>query len=69
MIVRMKLNPVREHMIYGFFETYIQLTDEKVEKLMKEAELLKNLTISYKKRGVKKVALEMLKRFMQRFYC
>ena len=57
-----------------FFETYLQLTDEEEEKLMREvdnllgeeAELLKDLPISYeekgKDKGKKEVALEMLKK-------
>lgn len=76
------LNPAREHMIYGFFETYLQLTDEEEEKLMKEvenlpreeAELLKNLPISYEEKGIEKgrqierkeVALEMLKKGLRK---
>src|SRR5699024_2161126 len=78
MITRMKLNTAREHMIYGLFETYLRLTDEEEEELMKEvenlpreeAELLKNLPISYEEKGIEKgrqierkeVALEMLKK-------
>src|SRR5690625_3132261 len=76
MIVRMKLDPARERLIYGFFETYLKLTEEEEEKLMKEiqklpeADKIMELPISYEekgiekgiKKGVRKVALEMLKK-------
>jgi len=72
MIVRMKLDPARQRLIYGFFETYLKLTEEEEEKLMKEvqklpeADKVMELPISYEEKGiekgVKKVALEMLKK-------
>src|SRR5690625_5177045 len=76
MITRMELDPAKERLIYGFFETYLKLTNKEEEKLMKEveklpeAELLKHLPISYEEKGIKKgreierkeVAVEMLRK-------
>ena len=68
MITRMELDPAKERLIYGFFETYLKLTEEEEEKLMKEVEKspeadeIMKLPISYEERGVKKVALEMLRK-------
>jgi hypothetical protein len=78
MMTRMQLDPARERLIYGFFETYLTLTGEEEEKLMEEVgklskeseEFIKNLPISYEERGKEKgkeigkkeVALKMLKK-------
>jgi predicted transposase YdaD len=76
MITRMKLDPARERLIYGFFETYLTLTEKEEEELMgeveklPEAELLKHLPISYEEKGKKKgeakakkeIAMEMLRK-------
>ncbi|WP_371817503.1 Rpn family recombination-promoting nuclease/putative transposase [Virgibacillus sp. MSJ-26] len=74
MITRMELNPAKERLIYGFFETYLQLTEEEEEELMKEvenlpkeeAEWIKELPISYEEKGKakakKEVAMEMLRK-------
>lgn len=74
MMTRMQLNPARERLIYGFFETYLILTEEEEEQLMEEVgrlskeseEFIKNLPISYEEKGKeigkKEVALEMLKK-------
>ena len=66
MITRMKLNPAKERLVYGFFETYLQLTEEEEEELMKEVEnlpeseakLIKELPISYEEKG-KKIGKEI----------
>jgi len=68
MITRMELDPAKERLIYGFFETCLKLTEKEEEKLMEEVEKLPEadeimkLPISYEERGVKKVALEMLRK-------
>ena len=78
MITRMELDPARERLIYGFFETYLRLTKEEEERLMTEVgklskdteEFIKNLPISYeekgkeigKKEGIREVAIEMLRK-------
>lgn len=74
MMTRMQLDPARERLIYGFFETYLILTEEEEEQLMEEVgrlskeseEFIKNLPISYEEKGKeigkKEVALEMLKK-------
>ena len=57
MITRIKLDPASERFIYGPFETYLQLTDEEEERLLKEvenlpeAEKIKELQISYEEKG------------------
>jgi hypothetical protein len=78
MMARMELDPARQRLIYGFFETYFKLNEEQEEAVMKEikqldeADRIMELPISYEERGkelgeergVKKVALEMLKKEM-----
>ena len=57
MITRIKLDSARKRFIYGLFETYLQLTDEEEERLLKEvvnlpeAEKIKELPISYEEKG------------------
>ena len=57
MMTRMQLDPAKERMIYGFFETYLKLTKEEKEQLMKEVEKmpeakkLLELPISYEEKG------------------
>ncbi|GEN30119.1 hypothetical protein HNQ35_000175 [Cerasibacillus quisquiliarum] len=60
MMAVMELNPAKQRLIYGFFETYLKLNDEEEEKLMEEvkkmddAEKILELPISYEERGIKK---------------
>ncbi len=71
MLVRMKLDPARERLIYGFFESYLILNEEEEEELMEEikrsddAEKILELPISYeekgKEMGKKEDAVVMLK--------
>lgn len=72
----MKLDAAKERLIYGFFESYLKLTEEEEEQLMSEVENLPEadkileLPISYEEKGkeigreegVKRVALAMLKK-------
>lgn len=57
MIVRMKLDPARERLIYGFFETYLKLNEKEEEMLMREIEKLPEadeifeIPISYEEKG------------------
>lgn len=60
MMANMKLDEARQRLLYGFFETYLQLNDEEEEQLMKEiqqspeAQKLMELPISYEERGIRK---------------
>ncbi|MED3653254.1 hypothetical protein P4489_02665 [Heyndrickxia sporothermodurans] len=78
MISRMELNPAKMELIYGFFETYLQLNEEeenqmqeKITKLPEEeAKLILKLPNSYYEKGIKKgiaegiekIVTEMLKK-------
>ncbi|WP_156857335.1 transposase [Oceanobacillus sp. AG] len=72
MMVKMKLNPAKQRIVYGFFETYLKLTTEQEEQLMKEieelpeAERILEIPISYEEKGKeigkKEVAMEMLRK-------
>ena len=75
MMTRMELDPAKQRLIYGFFETYLKLSQEEEEQVMKEieklpeAEKIMELPISYEEKGKeigkeigkKEVAIEMLK--------
>jgi len=76
MITRMELDPARQRLIYGFFESYLKLTEQEEEQLMDEvsklpeADQIFEIPISYEEKGkeigkeigVRKVAVEMLKK-------
>ncbi|RDW17550.1 transposase [Oceanobacillus arenosus] len=72
MITRMQLDPAKQRIIYGYFETYLKLTKEEEEQLMAEveklpeAEKIMEIPISYEEKGKeigrKEVAIEMLKK-------
>lgn len=76
MMTSMELDPAKQRLIYGFFETYLKLSDKEEEQLMAEIEKLPEeekimaLPISYeekgkeigKEEGKKEVAIEMLKK-------
>ncbi|MFD1361212.1 Rpn family recombination-promoting nuclease/putative transposase [Lentibacillus salinarum] len=59
MLVRMPLNPAKENMIYGFFESYLKLNEKEEAKLheelgkMEDGEKVMELTISYEEKGKK----------------
>lgn len=67
MITRMELNPAKQRMIYGFFESYLKLTEDEEEQLMTEinklpeADKVLELTISYEEKG-KKIGKEIGKK-------
>src|SRR5699024_8802584 len=73
-IIMRMIRPDKRTYDLCFFETYLQLTDEEEEKLMREVDnllrekekLLKELTSTYEEKGKEKskkeVALEMLKK-------
>ncbi len=60
MMARMELDPARQRLIYGFFETYLKLTERQEEAVMEEIKQLDNadkimeLPISYEERGIAK---------------
>ncbi|WP_199794657.1 Rpn family recombination-promoting nuclease/putative transposase [Lentibacillus sp. Marseille-P4043] len=60
MMARMELDPARQRLIYGVFETYLKLNKGEEEELMKEikqmddAEKILELPISYEERGIEK---------------
>lgn len=72
MLVRMQLNSAKEYLIYGFFESYLDLNEKEEEKLREEIGKIDDgvkvmeLTISYeekgKKEGKQEVAIEMLRK-------
>ena len=72
MLVRMQIDPARQNLIYGFFESYLKLTDIEEEIFMteigklQEADKIFELTNSYVEKGKKEarmeVALGMLKK-------
>ncbi|WP_440897466.1 Rpn family recombination-promoting nuclease/putative transposase [Amphibacillus sp. Q70] len=71
MITQMELNPAKQRLLYGFFETYLKLTKEEEEQLMDEvnklpeADKIFEIPISYEEKGKvigkKEVVIEMLK--------
>ncbi|KYD05537.1 hypothetical protein B4102_3261 [Heyndrickxia sporothermodurans] len=57
----MELNPAKMELIYGFFETYLQLNEEeenqmqeKITKLPEEAKLKLKLPNSYYEKGIER---------------
>ncbi|MBT2214696.1 transposase [Virgibacillus dakarensis] len=60
MMVNMQLDPARERLIYGFFESYLYLNSEEEEQLMEEikhmddADRIMEIPISYEERGKEK---------------
>ncbi|MDY0406371.1 Rpn family recombination-promoting nuclease/putative transposase [Virgibacillus sp. 179-BFC.A HS] len=57
MMVKMQLNPAKQRLIYGFFESYLQLNEEEEEQLMEEikhmdeADKIMEIPISYEEKG------------------
>src|SRR5699024_708292 len=74
MITRMELDPARQRLIYGFFESYLKLTEQEEEQLMDEvsklpeADKIFEIPISYEEKGKeigkKEMVIEMLKEGM-----
>lgn len=72
MITRMELNPAKQRLLYGFFETYLTLTREEEEQLMDEvnklpeADKIFEIPISYEEKGKeiekKEMIIEMLRK-------
>src|SRR5690625_2652093 len=60
MLVRMELDPAKSKFLNDFFETYLKLSEEEEEELMKEmkhsdyADEILELTNSWEERGIKK---------------
>lgn len=59
MLIRLQVNPAEQRLLYGFFETYLQLTEEEEVRFMREtseikdAEKILEIPISYEERGKK----------------
>lgn len=57
MITRMELDPAKQRLLYGFFESYLKLTKEEEEQLMDEvnklpeADKIFEIPISYEEKG------------------
>lgn len=78
MITRMELDPARQRLIYGFFESYLKLTEQEEEQLMDEvsklpeADKIFEIPISYEEKGKeigkeiakKEIVIEMLREGM-----
>ena len=71
MLVRLQVDPAKQRLLYGFFESYLNLSDEEEEKFMKEArqfddadEILE-IPISYEERGKKEGLEEGKKRGLE----
>ncbi|NMA65270.1 MAG: hypothetical protein GX957_03390 [Clostridiaceae bacterium] len=76
MIVRMNLNPAKQRLIYGFFESYLKLTEVEEEQLMREIDKLPEankifeIPISYEEKGkeigkeirTREIAIQMLEK-------
>ena len=71
LLVKMEISPAKQRLIYGFFERYLKLDEEEEKLLMEEIKYLEDadkileIPISYEEKGIekgiRKVALEMLK--------
>ncbi|MEI3611375.1 Rpn family recombination-promoting nuclease/putative transposase [Pseudogracilibacillus sp. SO30301A] len=68
MLVRLRVDPAKQRLLYGFFESYLSLNDEEEERFMEEARRLDEadeileIPISYEERGKKKGLEEGLER-------
>ncbi|GAA4068504.1 hypothetical protein [Amphibacillus indicireducens] len=76
MIIRMNLNPAKQRLIYGFFESYLKLTEVEEEQLMREIDKLPEankifeIPISYEEKGkeigkeirTREIAIQMLEK-------
>ncbi len=68
MLVRLEIDPARNHELTAFFETYLKLTDEEEDRLQEEVRDLNpeeeakvmELMTSYERKGAKKVAINLL---------
>ncbi|SFA59158.1 conserved hypothetical protein (putative transposase or invertase) [Anoxybacillus pushchinoensis] len=73
MIVRMELDEAKQRLLIGFFETYVQLSDEEEQQLRnevnemetKEKEQVLDLIISYEKKALEKGLKEGVERGLQ----
>src|SRR5690625_938597 len=71
MLVRLKVNPAEQRLLYGFFETYLKLNEEEEEELMREVKDLSDakeileIPISYEEKGKKIGRMEGIKKGRQ----
>jgi hypothetical protein len=71
MLFKIQLNPAKQKLIFGFFDTYLRLTNKEEKQLAEEFQHVKDgdkimeIPISYEQKGIEKgkrlVALEMLR--------
>ncbi|MBB5354198.1 putative transposase/invertase (TIGR01784 family) [Anoxybacillus mongoliensis] len=73
MLVRMELDEAKQRLLFGFFETYVKLSDEEERRLRsevnemetKEKERVLELIISYEQKALEKGREEGMKRLVQ----
>ncbi|GAA3883937.1 hypothetical protein GCM10022628_01720 [Anoxybacillus suryakundensis] len=73
MLVRMELDEAKQRLLFGFFETYVKLSDEEERRLRsevnemetKEKEQVLELMISYEQKALEKGREEGMKRLIQ----
>ncbi len=72
MLVRMELDEAKQRLLFGFFETYVKLSDEEERRLRsevnemgtKEKEQVLELMISYERQGMKHLVQTMVRKGM-----
>ncbi|WP_243292970.1 Rpn family recombination-promoting nuclease/putative transposase [Bacillus sp. FJAT-47783] len=76
MLIRMELDPARQHLIIGFFETYLKLSEQEEEQMKnevkkmnpKEGEKIMEIMTSYEKKGIKEGKVEIAKKMLMKGY-
>ncbi|AXM88174.1 transposase [Anoxybacillus ayderensis G10] len=72
MLVRLELDEAKQRLLFGFFETYVKLSDEEERRLRsevnemetKEKDKVMELIISYEQQGMKRLVQTMAKKGM-----
>ncbi|THD16066.1 transposase, partial [Anoxybacillus ayderensis] len=73
MLVRLELDEAKQRLLFGFFETYVKLSDEEERRLRsevnemetKEKDKVMELIISYEQKALEKGREEGMKRLVQ----
>jgi len=73
MLVRMELDEAKQRLLFGFFETYVKLSDEEEQQLRsevnemeaKEKEQVMELMISYERKALEKGRKQGMKHIVQ----
>ncbi|SFA57477.1 conserved hypothetical protein (putative transposase or invertase), partial [Parageobacillus thermantarcticus] len=76
MLVRMELDEAKQRLLIGFFETYVQLSDEEEQQLRnevnkmetKEKEQVLELLISYEQKGLQQEKRQIAKKMLVKGY-